>query len=105
MKIQLDQMSRADLEALRSDIEVELTRKAKEERQLALAEAEKAAAQYGFSLSELTGGAPAKARTKTTGAVKYRNPEDPTKTWSGRGRRPAWINALDAAGRLDEALV
>jgi DNA-binding protein H-NS len=24
---------------------------------------------------------------------KYRNPEKPSETWTGRGRRPSWINA------------
>jgi DNA-binding protein H-NS len=33
------------------------------------------------------------------GGPKYRNPEDPTITWSGRGRHPRWLNELLAAGR------
>ena len=31
------------------------------------------------------------------GPVKYRHPDG--RTWSGRGRRPAWIKAMDAAGQ------
>jgi DNA-binding protein H-NS len=30
---------------------------------------------------------------------KYRNPQDPSITWSGRGRHPRWLNELLAAGR------
>ena len=31
--------------------------------------------------------------------VKYRHPEDPEKTWTGRGVMPAWLQALINAGR------
>ncbi|MGJ9420762.1 H-NS family nucleoid-associated regulatory protein [Massilia sp. CMS3.1] len=34
--------------------------------------------------------------------VKYRNPEDPTQQWSGRGRQPAWIKAWIATGKAVE---
>lgn len=36
--------------------------------------------------------------------VKYRNPDDPSQQWSGRGRQPAWIKAWIASGKsVDEA--
>lgn len=28
---------------------------------------------------------------KSAGAIRYRNPADPTQTWTGRGRRPFWL--------------
>ena len=31
--------------------------------------------------------------------AKFRNPDDPSITWSGRGRQPRWLNKLLAAGR------
>lgn len=30
---------------------------------------------------------------------KYRNPENPAETWSGKGRRPAWLEALLLEGK------
>jgi len=33
---------------------------------------------------------------------KYRNPEHPSETWSGRGKRPRWLTAALAAGRAIE---
>jgi DNA-binding protein H-NS len=30
---------------------------------------------------------------------KFRNPEDPSITWSGRGKHPRWLNDLLSAGR------
>ena len=37
-------------------------------------------------------------------AVKYRNPDDGTQQWSGRGRQPAWVKAWIASGKsIDDA--
>jgi DNA-binding protein H-NS len=30
---------------------------------------------------------------------KYRNPDDPAETWSGRGKRPRWLAALLKSGK------
>ncbi|GHA85519.1 H-NS family nucleoid-associated regulatory protein [Cognatilysobacter bugurensis] len=36
-------------------------------------------------------------------APKYRNPENPDETWSGRGKQPRWLAAYTGQGRsLDE---
>jgi DNA-binding protein H-NS len=35
--------------------------------------------------------------------AKFRNPDNPSATWSGRGKTPRWLAGLIAAGRkLDE---
>lgn len=40
---------------------------------------------------------------KTPAAGKYQNPVDPTLTWSGRGRKPAWVQLyLDNGGTLEK---
>jgi DNA-binding protein H-NS len=39
-------------------------------------------------------------------APKYRNPEDPSQTWAGRGRPPLWIGAAIKSGKkLDSFLI
>lgn len=35
-----------------------------------------------------------KKRGKSTLPPKYRNPDDPTQTWTGRGKPPAWIDVV-----------
>jgi DNA-binding protein H-NS len=35
---------------------------------------------------------------------KYRNPENPSQSWSGRGRTPLWIKRLRMAGKSNEEL-
>lgn len=100
MDIDLDAMSRQELNKLRSDVEKALATVADRERRAALEAAEKAAAAHGFSLSQLTGVSMPKARAgKSASPAKYRNPENATQTWSGRGRRPEWVNAALAAGK------
>lgn len=45
-----------------------------------------------------------KPTAATTASALYIHPEDPTLTWSGRGRRPKWIEAwqLKTGGRVEE---
>jgi DNA-binding protein H-NS len=31
--------------------------------------------------------------------AKYQNPQNPSETWSGRGRQPRWLSSLLAGGR------
>lgn len=38
-------------------------------------------------------------------APKYRNPNDASQTWTGRGKSPIWVQALKSAGTLDTALI
>ena len=39
-------------------------------------------------------------------APKYRDPENPSQTWAGRGQAPRWLTAYEAQGRKrDEFLI
>jgi DNA-binding protein H-NS len=38
--------------------------------------------------------------------AKYRNPERPSETWSGRGKQPRWVGAqLRSGKKVDELLI
>ena len=53
------------------------------------------ARDLGYSLAELVGTEMQPSRAPAT--AKYRHPENPVLTWSGRGRRPQWfVEALEA---------
>jgi DNA-binding protein H-NS len=55
------------------------------------------ARELGYSLAELVG-----TETKSSRApavAKYRHPENPALTWSGRGRKPQWFVEALAAGK------
>lgn len=99
MAIKLDKLSRKELEALRADVDEAIVQRRKSEKQEALAAAQKAAAEYGFSLDELTGRKGGRGGAKASSAEpKYMNPDNPTQTWTGKGRQPNWFKAAIEAG-------
>ncbi|MDG1115800.1 MAG: H-NS histone family protein [Flavimaricola sp.] len=100
MTIDLNAMSRKELTTLAANVEKAIASLSDREKKAALEAAERAAAEHGYSLAELAaiGGKGAK-RGKAKTPAKYRNPENPDQTWSGRGRKPGWINAAESAGR------
>jgi DNA-binding protein H-NS len=57
------------------------------------------AASAGFRISDLFGGRGGKGRKV---AVKYANPDNPSETWTGRGRKPRWLAAKIKAGEKIE---
>jgi DNA-binding protein H-NS len=102
MAISLEKMSRKELLELRGQVETAIKSAEKRERKEALKAAEKAAAEYGFSLSELSEGA-AKPAKSAKSSAKYKNPANPDQTWSGRGRKPQWVHdALNAGADISD---
>lgn len=82
--------------------EIELTKK--RERADAIARVRSLMAEYGLTLADLGGKAPAASPKAASGKVppKYRNAATGD-TWSGRGLQPNWLKAALASGRkLDE---
>lgn len=97
MGIDLGAMSRKELLELQSNVAAALQEAEHRERREALEAAEKAAAEYGFSLAELSSETKKGGRTGKA-AAKYRNPANPEQTWSGRGRKPQWIHDALTSG-------
>ena len=99
MNIDLENLTREELNQLISDAQkalktVDLRRKAEAKRA-----AEKAVKAFGFSLDDVLESSPKGSK----GAPKYVNPEDPSQTWTGRGRKPNWvIAALDEGRQLED---
>ena len=57
--------------------------------------------RYRQSRSQVSGG-----DQRSVVAPRYRNPDNPAETWSGRGHRPQWMKAqLDAGKKLEELLI
>ena len=102
----INSMDLKQLKELKKDIEKAIS--SFEARRLANArrELEAKAAELGVSLSEVLGTKPAKG-TKAVVAPKYRNPKNPSETWSGRGRKPRWLTvALTSVGaKLEDFLI
>ena len=58
--------------------------------------------QEGFTFDEVFGKAATKRQSANPVPPKYRNPADPTQTWSGRGMRPRWFEDALQAGKEKE---
>lgn len=92
----LEKMSLEELKALQKQVAKAIEGYKDRERLKALAELEAKAQEMGFSLSDLLG---TKKIRKGAGVTKYRHPDDAAVTWTGKGRRPAWVNEALAAGK------
>jgi DNA-binding protein H-NS len=93
--VALQSMSVDKLMKLQSEVEAVLALKVSEQRRALEAE-----------LSKLGG---YERRKKAVGkrggpvAAKYRNPENPSETWAGRGLKPRWLTAaLKGGGKIED---
>ena len=101
----LNALSLAELKKLQDDVAVAIFNYEKRKKAEALAAVEEAARAAGFSLKELLSDERL-AKGKTKAAPKYANPADPTQTWTGRGRKPKWVEELLASGKsLEDAAI
>lgn len=96
-KIDLTKLNLDELQELQKDVSKAIDDYTERRRREALAAAKAAAKAAGFTLEELVG-KPLKVKASSSPA-KYQHPENPEVTWSGRGRRPAWINEALAEGK------
>jgi len=112
MTTNLDGLSLNELKKLSKDVEKAIAAEEKRARREAMNEIKAVAAKHGVDLSDLVGGeAPKKpgpkpgakrgksAAKKPKAPPRYANPQDKSQTWSGRGRRPEWVNAALKSGK------
>ena len=108
-KPDLSKFSIKELKEIVIDAEKTIQKKLSEEVKRAKQAAEEAAKKHGFSLNELFGHAntkPGKAKSsRTQTPPKYKNPDDPSQTWTGRGRQPAWFKAALEAGKTPDDML
>jgi DNA-binding protein H-NS len=102
-KINLDKLNVGELQALARDIEKAIKKREIDNLRKAREAAEAAAKEYGLSLQDVAG-SKAPRRNREQSETRYRNPDDPGQTWSGRGRQPQWFKDAVAGGRSREDL-
>lgn len=93
-----------ELAALQADIESEMSRKKQQQKREVVAKVKALLAEHGMTLDDLPGRTAAKPGKPNKGIVppKYRNPNDPSQTWTGRGRKPRWVvEHLDKGGKIE----
>jgi DNA-binding protein H-NS len=82
----LEALSLSELKKCRRDVAKAISTYHDRQKADALAKVEAFARDLGYSLAELVGTDTKFSRAPS--AAKYRHPENPSLTWSGRGRKP-----------------
>ena len=99
----LDKLSYPQLIALHERIQEAIIAKRAAEAQATKEQLRQMAEKAGFDIKELFG---KRGSPRSTGIAKYRNPKDPSQTWTGRGRKPTWlVEALKKGSKLDSFAV
>lgn len=95
----IDQLTLKELKDLQSQAARAIATYEDRKRKEALTAVEETARQHGFSLPELMTVAAATTRKRKPAQAKYANPANPSETWTGRGRKPHWIEAALKSGK------
>jgi DNA-binding protein H-NS len=98
----LEALSLKDLRQLHKDLAKAMSTYEDRHKAEARAKLDAIAKEMGYSLVDLIG--TEVEPTRTPAAAKYRHPENPSLTWSGRGRKPLWFVAALDAGKTPEDL-
>jgi DNA-binding protein H-NS len=92
----VDKLTLKELQELRTRVEKQIVTAQERDRSALRAKFESMASDAGFGLSELFGSRSTKGKSV---AAKYMNPDNPSETWSGRGRKPKWLAAKLEKGK------
>jgi DNA-binding protein H-NS len=97
---QVDKLTLKELQELRTRVEKAIVTAQERERSALRAKFESMAHDAGFGISDLFGSRSTKGKTV---AAKYMNPDNPSETWTGRGRKPNWLVAkLDKGKKMSD---
>ena len=95
-EIDLNELSLSELKQLQKDVTKAIASFEERRKSQARAELEEHARQLGFTLGDFAG--ETAARKRAAAAAKYRHPENPAVTWTGRCRKPRWVTDHLAKG-------
>lgn len=97
----LDGMSREELQDLQRKVNAALKNYDDRRKKDAHTKLEAMARELGFSLADFNAAKKGKA---SGGVPRYVHPENPAKTWSGRGRQPQWFKDSLNSGKTEADL-
>lgn len=107
MNVDVSKLSFAELMLLRKELDEQISGKRSEELKVLTDGFAKKLEAAGFTAEEgmqalrpyVTSSSKRSSQAGTEAPVLYRDPNDPTNTWSGRGRPARWLQDYLTAGR------
>lgn len=103
MSVNLDELSLKDLKDLQRQVTRAIDDFQDRRKREAIAVLEEKAQTLGFTLNELAAAAP--VRKRMPARAKYANPTNADERWTGRGRKPRWVEAALKSGKTLADLV
>ena len=103
----IDKLKTEEIQTLIKELEQELENRMESEKKALADEIRTRAEALGIPVRDLMNLVNDKSRKKP-GAVqaKYANPDNPSETWAGRGRKPRWVDDQLKNGKtLDDLLI
>ncbi|MEZ5450699.1 MAG: H-NS histone family protein [Thiolinea sp.] len=101
-KINLEHFSIDELDKLKSTIDLTIVNKRQNELLNLRQTIDDLIDESPFTLEEVLAAKPGRKSIPP----KYRNPEDDSQTWTGRGRKPKWVEAYLQQGKdLDDLAI
>lgn len=97
VKINLEELTKKELVDLKKRVDRAVAEFDHRKKQEAIAALEAKAQALGFKLNDLLGSI-AKQKRRPAKA-KYANPANKSETWTGRGRKPRWVEAALQSGK------
>lgn len=91
-KVAVDGMSLKDIKTLEQELQKAKAQARDRERKALKEKIDKLLKDTGFTIFDIYG-LGSKKRGKSVSVARYANPDDPTDTWTGRGRKPNWVLA------------
>lgn len=104
----LETMTVEQLQQLQDQINREIKQRRNRDKKEIISKIRAMAAAGGYTLEELVSGANAVENVKVSRSVaaKYRHPQDPSLSWTGRGKQPRWVAEAIAGGKaLSDLLI
>lgn len=105
-KVDVSQLSYDELLQLAEEAKAEAARKREDRKKEIRDQIQSLLNDNGFVLADVMNAGRGKSAGKAKGpaaAAKFADPNNPENTWTGRGRKPTWLNdALNAGASLEE---
>jgi DNA-binding protein H-NS len=99
----LTNMSSAELRDLQEQLKRELKKRESQDLAKAREQILAIAQSVGLPLKDLVGAGAPRAKTGKV-EPRYRNPDDASQQWTGRGRQPKWVKQWIEAGKSIDGL-